>query len=100
MGIMDIPKPLCTHLAMWHGSANPALSRTAAVVIIGSVLFYYRDRRMFIYNYHKEAFTLNYLYDQGLLYSRIGSHRITDGYMTGYIRNYLVYIFGFFTVMG
>src|SRR5690625_3050864 len=100
MGIMDSPKPPGTHLAMWHGFANPALWATAAVVIIGSVLFYFRDRWMFIYNYHKEAFTLNYLYDQGLLYSRIGSHRITDGYMTGYIRNYLVYIFGFFTVMG
>src|SRR5699024_2798405 len=100
MGIMDSAEPLGTHLAMWHGFANPALWATVAVVIIGSVMFYFRDRWMFIYNYHKEQFTLNYLYDQGLLYSRIGSEKVTNGYMTGYIRNYLVYIFGFFIVMG
>src|SRR5699024_7914901 len=42
----------------------------------------------------------NNLFEQGLLYSRIGSYSITDGYMTGYIRNYSVLTFGFFTVMG
>ncbi|WP_411843592.1 Na+/H+ antiporter subunit A [Salinicoccus sp. HZC-1] len=100
MGIMASETSLHTHLAMWHGFNNPALWATIAVVIIGTLLFYFKDKWIFIYNYHKEPFTLNYAYDQGLLYSRFGSKKITDSYMTGYLRNYLVYIFGFFILMG
>ena len=48
---------------------------------------------MFIYDYHKEQFTLNYLYDQGLIYSQLGSKKATDGVMTGFLRDYMVYIF-------
>lgn len=100
MSIMASDTPLDTHLTMWHGFNNPALWATIAIVVIGSVMFYFKDKWMFIYTYHKESFTLNHLYDQGLIYSRIGSQRITDGYMTGYLRNYLVYIFGFFILLG
>ncbi|WP_342388617.1 Na+/H+ antiporter subunit A [Salinicoccus bachuensis] len=100
MSIMASDTPLGTHLYMWHGFANPALWATIFIVITGVLLFYFRDKWMFIYDYHKERFTLNYLYDQGLIYSRFGSRKITDGYMSGFIRSYLVYIFLFFIVMG
>lgn len=100
MSIMASDTPLETHLYMWHGFANPALWATVFIVITGALLFYFRDKWMFIYDYHKDRFTLNYLYDQGLIYSRFGSRKITDSYMSGFIRSYLVYIFLFFIVMG
>ncbi|WP_271400890.1 Na+/H+ antiporter subunit A [Salinicoccus roseus] len=100
MSIMASDTPLETHLYMWHGFANPALWATVFIVITGTLLFYFRDKWMFIYDYHKDRFTLNYLYDQGLIYSRFGSRKITDSYMSGFIRSYLVYIFLFFIVMG
>ncbi|MEZ2457877.1 Na+/H+ antiporter subunit A [Salinicoccus roseus] len=100
MSIMASDTPLETHLYMWHGFANPALWATVFIVITGTLLFYFRDKWMFIYDYHKGRFTLNYLYDQGLIYSRFGSRKITDSYMSGFIRSYLVYIFLFFIVMG
>ncbi|MFA7744250.1 Na+/H+ antiporter subunit A [Salinicoccus roseus] len=100
MSIMASDTPLETHLYMWHGFANPALWATVFIVITGALLFYFRDKWMFIYDYHKDRFTLNYLYDQGLIYSRFGSRKITESYMSGFIRSYLVYIFLFFIVMG
>ncbi len=100
MSIMASDTPLETRLYMWHGFANPALWATVFIVITGTLLFYFRDKWMFIYDYHKDRFTLNYLYDQGLIYSRFGSRKITDSYMSGFIRSYLVYIFLFFIVMG
>ncbi|MCG1010084.1 Na+/H+ antiporter subunit A [Salinicoccus sp. ID82-1] len=100
MSIMASDTPLGTHLYMWHGFNNPALWATVAIVIIGALLFYFKDKWMFIYDYHKERFTLNHLYDQGLIYSRLGSRKLTDGYMTGFLRSYLVYIFLFFVIMG
>lgn len=100
MSIMASDTPLETHLYMWHGFDNPALWATVFIVITGTLLFYFRDKWMFIYDYHKERFTLNYLYDQGLIYSRFGSRKITERYMSGFIRSYLVYIFLFFIVMG
>ncbi|KIH71563.1 Na+/H+ antiporter subunit A [Salinicoccus roseus] len=100
MSIMASDTPLETHLYMWHGFANPALWATVFIVITGTLLFYFRDKWMFIYDYHKDRFTLNYLYDQGLIYSRFGSRKITESYMSGFIRSYLVYIFLFFIVMG
>ena len=69
MSIMASDTPLETHLYLWHGFANPALWATIFIVITGTLLFYFRDKWMFIYDYHKERFTLNYLYDQGLIYS-------------------------------
>lgn len=90
---------LGTHISHWHGFGNPALWATISIVILGTLLFWFRNKWMFIYNYHKERFTLNYAYDQGLLYSRFVSKWVTDNYMTGFIRSYLVYIFGFFILL-
>ncbi|GAB3064711.1 Na+/H+ antiporter subunit A [Salinicoccus sesuvii] len=100
MSIMASDTPLGTNLYMWHGFDNPALWATIAVVIIGSLLFYFKNKWIFIYDYHKERFTLNYLYDQGLIYSRLGSQKLTDGYMTGFLRSYMAYIFLFFIIIG
>ena len=98
MSILGTDTALDTHISHWHGFNNPALWATVAIIVIGGVMYIFRNSWMFIYDYHKEHFTLNYLYDQGLLYSQLGSKKATDGVMTGFFRDYMVYIFGFFVL--
>ncbi|WP_020007808.1 Na+/H+ antiporter subunit A [Salinicoccus albus] len=100
MGIMDSSTSPETSISHWHGFDSPALWATVSIVIIGTLLFISRDRWMFIYNYHKERFTLDFAYDQLLLYSRFGSQKLTDNLMNGSIRSYLLYIFGTFVIFG
>ncbi|WP_026867375.1 MULTISPECIES: Na+/H+ antiporter subunit A [Jeotgalicoccus] len=98
MSILGTDTALNTQISHWHGFNNPALWATVAIIVIGGVMYIFRNSWMFIYDYHKEHFTLNYLYDQGLLYSQLGSKKATDGVMTGFFRDYMVYIFGFFVL--
>lgn len=100
MSILGTDTALNTKISHWHGFDNPALWATVAIVVIGTVLYLFRSSWMFIYDYHKEQFTLNHLYDQGLIYSQLGSAKATDGIMSGFLRDYMVYIFGFFVVLG
>lgn len=100
MSILATDTQLNTEISHWHGFNNPALWATIAIVVVGLALYLFRHSWMFIYDYHKEQFTLNYLYDQGLIYSQLGSKKATDGVMTGFLRDYMVYIFGFFVVFG
>src|SRR5699024_1147327 len=51
------------------------------------------------YRLGSKSLSINHFYDQGLIYSSLGAEKITDGYMSGYIRSYLVYIFSGFTVL-
>lgn len=100
MSILGTDTALNTQISHWHGFNNPALWATVAIIVIGGVMYIFRNSWMFIYDYHKEHFTLNYLYDQGLIYSQLGSKKASDGVMTGFLRDYMVYIFGFFVLLG
>src|SRR5690625_2813881 len=62
-------------------------------------MYLFRNTWMPVYRLGSKTFTINHLYDQGLIYSRLGAEKITDGYMSGYIRSYLVYIFAGFAVL-
>ena len=100
MSILGTDTALNTQISHWHGFNNPALWATVAIIVIGGVMYIFRNSWIFIYDYHKEHFTLNYLYDQGLIYSQLGSKKASDGVMTGFLRDYMVYIFGFFVLLG
>ncbi|MCD2138622.1 Na+/H+ antiporter subunit A [Salinicoccus halitifaciens] len=98
MSILNTSEPLNTEIYHWHGWDSPALWSTIAIIAAGTLMYLFRDVWKPVYRLGTDAFTLNYLYDQGLIYSRLGAERITDGYMTGYIRSYLIYIFGAFVI--
>ena len=100
MGILNAVEPLNTHITHWHGFNSPALWATIVIILVGAVLYYFRDTWTFVYKYIKDQFTINYLYDQGLNYSTIYSNRFTKMAMTGFLRTYMVYIFGFLVVLG
>ena len=99
MGILGTTTEPDTHIYHWHGFDSPALWLTVFIIVSGTLLYMTRHHWMFIYEYHKEHFTLNYLYDRGLVYSRISSKTLNDKFVNGNVSHYLAYVLGFFVVI-
>lgn len=89
---------LTPHIAAWHGFNTPLLM-TIAVVIIGVILFKLLPKWRGIYNTLPERFTLNALYDRGQNEVENVGRFMTNLYMTGSIRHYIIYIYLFFIVV-
>ncbi|WP_282139055.1 Na+/H+ antiporter subunit A [Rossellomorea aquimaris] len=83
-----------THISFWHGF-TPELFMTFGVILFGILLYLLLPRWRKIYSWIPERFTLNSFYDGGLIGTERGAYNFTKGYMTGFIRTYLVYIFSF-----
>ncbi|MHA7137816.1 Na+/H+ antiporter subunit A [Rossellomorea arthrocnemi] len=83
-----------THISFWHGF-TPELFMTFGVILFGILLYLLLPRWRKIYSWVPERFTLNSFYDGGLIGTERGAYNFTKGYMTGFIRTYLVYIFSF-----
>ncbi|WP_209122957.1 Na+/H+ antiporter subunit A [Alkalihalobacillus sp. BA299] len=81
----------------WHGF-TPELYMTIGVVAIGLAMYYYLTKWQSIYKLHPEKLTLNKFYDGGLITLENTSDKFTHSYMTGFIRDYLVYTFAFFVI--
>lgn len=82
----------------WHGW-TPELFMTMGVIGLGWILFALWPKWVKIYDLFSERYTLNYLYDKLLETIEEVSQRLTHSYMTGYVRDYLIYIFAFFIVV-
>lgn len=95
--ILDRQNFVDVSISFWHG-VTPALLSTILIVLVGALLYYFRDSWMFIYDYIKEPFTLNDFYDQSLVNSTKYSNKVTNTLSTGFLRTYLLYIFGFLTI--
>jgi len=87
-GVLDIK------ISAWHGW-NTELFMTLGVIGLGTLLYIYLKKWFPIYHLLPEGFTLNSLYNLGLEKMESVSKVITVRYMTGFIRDYLVYIFAF-----
>lgn len=87
------------HIRLWHGWTTEVWM-TAALIVIGTLLVVIYKRRGWNVpgSGEKARFTLNRLYDKTLQGSEYASKKLTSLYMTGSIRQYLVYIFLFFVV--
>jgi len=86
------------HITMWHGF-TPELFMTIGVVTLGTILFLTISKWKKIYELHPEKLTLNKFYDASLSGLDYSSERFTRFYMTGFIRDYLVFIFAFMIVL-
>lgn len=95
--ILDRQNFVDVSIGFWHG-VTPALLSTILIVLVGALLYYFRESWMFIYDYIKERFTLNNFYDQSLVNSTKYSNKVTNTLSTGFLRTYLLYIFGFLTI--
>lgn len=88
------------HIRFWHGWYQPELYMTIGVVVIGALL--YRTHARWLPALKKllpGRFTLNRGYDGLVTGLERGSHRLNRLHMTGFVRDYLVYIFSFFIVL-
>lgn len=81
-------------IAPWHGWSTE-LFMTIGIIAIGFLLFRSFGKWGKIYQFYPQALTLNQLYNVSLEGMESASKKVTNRYMTGSIRTYLIYIFSF-----
>jgi multicomponent Na+:H+ antiporter subunit A len=86
------------HISFWHGF-TPELFMTFGVVVIGILLYKTFPKWSKVYRVLPEKLSLNRLYNGILDVSQSTSRMITNSYLTGFSRIYLLYLFTFFIVI-
>lgn len=86
------------NIYMWHGF-NTELMMTFGVIILGTIMFLTLKKWGRFYEIFPQKLALNEFYNGSLRGLDFGSEKFTRFYMTGFIRDYLVYIFSFFVVI-
>lgn len=92
------PSDIDIHVSAWHG-IQPEFLMTLGIFLIGGILFWTLRKWQRAYDLFPDAISLNRLYDSFMYLSDGGANRFSALYMTGFIRSYLVYMFGFFTMI-
>lgn len=88
------PEEIDIHVSAWHG-ANTEFFMTLGIFAIGALLFWSFRKWKQAYDTFPDSVSLNRLYDSFMYLSDGGANRFSAVYMTGFIRSYLVYMFGF-----
>ncbi|AZU60689.1 Na+/H+ antiporter subunit A [Neobacillus mesonae] len=83
-------------ISAWHGW-NKEVFMTIGVIACGSLLYRSLKKWSPVYQLYPKRFTLNHAYNLVLQGMEDLSLKITKRYMTGFVRDYLVYIF--FTII-
>lgn len=91
-------KQFKVHIYFWHGP-TPELFMTIGVIVIGTLLYLTLGKWRKVYDLFPKKLALNKLYDASLNGMERFSNRFTRFYMTGFIRDYLAYIFVFLIVI-
>lgn len=89
---------LGVEILAWHG-LNTALYMTVGVVVIGLFLYLFPRFYKWIYDLFPMNWSFNSVYDFLLDKGEETSTRVTNKYMTGFLRNYMMYIFVFFILV-
>jgi multicomponent Na+:H+ antiporter subunit A len=90
---------LLIEISQWHG-INREIIMTLGVVIIGIILYKTVKKWSKVYNYYPEVLTLNSIYESAIEKLEDLSLSITKRYMTGFVRDYLIYILGWIYLPG
>lgn len=91
-------EPYNLKVSAWHG-LNLELLMTAGVIVFGFLLFKTAQRWIPFMRKYPQGLTLNHWYNQGLTSTERLSASVTNRYMTGSLRHYLIYIFSFFVLV-
>lgn len=78
-------------ISAWHGFSTE-LFMTIGVVVVGTLMYKYLRKWYGIYHFYPKALTLNNLYALAIEKTEELTRAITNRYMTGSMRDYLVYI--------
>lgn len=81
-------------ISFWHGF-TPELYMTIGVIILGAIGYVTLGKWRKIYDLFPGKLTINRFYDASLGGMERYSNKLTRFYMTGFIRDYLAYIFVF-----
>lgn len=92
--LYNSPSMVDVHVTAWHG-ANTEFYMTLGIFAIGLLLYFTLNRWQKLYAYTPELFTLNGLYDGMMRTSESGMNKLSNRFMTGSIRHYLIYMFTF-----
>ncbi|WKA52215.1 Na+/H+ antiporter subunit A [Planococcus liqunii] len=92
------PEEIDIHVSAWHG-ANTEFFMTLGIFAIGALLFWSFRKWKQAYEVFPDSVSLNRLYDSFMYLSDGGANRFSAVYMTGFIRSYLVYMFGFLVLI-
>ncbi|MFF2889600.1 Na+/H+ antiporter subunit A [Paenibacillus sp. NPDC057967] len=90
--------PYDLKISAWHG-LNMELVMTIGVIVVGILLFKTKERWIQALRNYTQGFTLNHWYNQSLSGMERLSASLTNRYMTGSLRHYLIYIFSFFVIV-
>lgn len=82
-------------IKIWHGFKLP-LWMTIGVIIIGALLYLTFNYWRPMYKLGPLRWGLDNVYNGALSFTERGATLLTNRYMTGYLKHYLVYIFVFF----
>ncbi|CAM3221304.1 Na+/H+ antiporter subunit A [Filibacter tadaridae] len=88
---------LVPQITVWHGF-KPALLMTIGVIVVGALLYVFLRFWKGIFTIEPMRWSLDSLYNKFLVQTEKGSSYLTSFYMTGYLRDYLLYIFTFFII--
>ncbi|MGG3091520.1 Na+/H+ antiporter subunit A [Bacillus safensis] len=97
-GAIETGSRFSVKIEAWHGF-QPELYMTIGVVVLGTIGYLTLAKWRPMYNIFKEKWSFNALYDRSLIGLEKGSYRLTNSYMTGFLRDYLVYVFGFMIIV-
>ena len=85
-------------ISAWHGFFSPELWMTIGVVVFGLILYIFWKKWINVYSLVPHNWSFDTLYYFGLEQIEKRSHQLTRWYMTGHLRDYLIYIFLFFII--
>ncbi|MGG3624870.1 Na+/H+ antiporter subunit A [Bacillus gobiensis] len=97
-GLLKEGEHFAVHISWWHGF-SPELRMTIAIVVLGIIAYATLPKWKRIYRAFPDRLSLNNAYDHLLAGLQKTSSKITKTYMTGFLRDYLNYIFVFFILM-
>ncbi|MEC1627735.1 DUF4040 domain-containing protein, partial [Bacillus mojavensis] len=96
--LLDSHEKFHVHISQWHGFTAEVLM-TLGIIVVGTIGYLTMNRWKGIYKLFPSKLTLNRLYEKLLTIMEKGSYRVTKQYMTGFLRDYLLYIFAGFIIL-
>lgn len=82
-------------ITAWHGF-NTELIMTIGIIVLGTFIYFFLKYWNYVYRLFPKKWSFDRIYNSIIEGAEKGSTRITTTYMTGFLRDYLVYIFLFF----
>lgn len=91
----EVTNNLIGDIQIWHGF-NTELMMTIGIIFIGVILFVFRQYVRKVFILFPRVLSFDTLYNNTLEYMDYFAKKITNFYMTGFLKHYFMYIFLFF----